>query len=102
MKSAFCLDATLSLVRFIKMKNGSPYDEKSCNGLLKLSMVLTAIAYPFGIFIFSLFYGAIHRGPILDGTYEGYLGLYAHLLIPAVGLVDTCISSRPWNIWHTW
>jgi hypothetical protein len=63
---------------------------------------LTAIAYPFGIFIFSLYYGAIHSGSILDGTYEGYLGLYAHLLIPVVGLVDTCISSRPWNIWHTW
>ena len=103
MTSAFCLDATLSMIRFSKTKNGAPYDEKSCNGkLLKLSMVLTGVAYPYAIFIAFLYYGAIHAGAIFVGTLEGYLGLYAHMLIPALALIDTFISSRPWSIWHSW
>ena len=100
---SFCLDTILVLVRRTvqsKMKTGSPnYEENHWS--LKLSIFLTAVSYPWVLGVTFVFYAALFKWT-WSGTWDDYLNLYAHLLITVIALFDTCISSRPWSLWHSW
>ena len=100
---SFCLDTILVLVRRTvqsKMKTGSPnYEENHWS--LKLSIFLTAVSYPWILGVTFVFYAALFKWT-WNGTWDDYLDLYAHLLITVISLFDTCVSSRPWSLWHSW
>ena len=100
---SFCLDTILVLIRRIvqsKMKTGPTHYEEN-HWSLRLSMFLTAVSYPWVLGVTFVFYAALFKWT-WSGTWDDYLDLYAHLLITVMALMDTCISSRPWSLWHAW
>ena len=69
---------------------------------LKLSIILTVIYYPWVLGVGIMYYSSLHKGPILVLTFESYLGLYVHMFLPILALLDTFISSRPWTLVCVW
>jgi hypothetical protein len=100
---AFCLDTILVLLRYIvqgRMKTGSPHYEENHWGL-KVSMFLTAVSYPWILSVTIVYYAALFTWT-WSGTWDSYLDLHVHLFITVIALLDTCVSSRPWSLWHVW
>ena len=102
---SFCLDAILVLIRHkvqSKMKTYEKrYEVNHCNWSLKISMFLTAISYPWILSVTIVYYAALFKWT-WSGTWDSYLDLYVHLIITVISLLDTCVSSRPWSLWHAW
>ena len=100
---AFCFDTILVLLRYIvqgRMKTGSPHYEENHWGL-KVSMFLTAVSYPWILSVTIVYYAALFTWT-WSGTWDSYLDLHVHLFITVIALLDTCVSSRPWSLWHVW
>lgn len=100
---SFCLDTILVLFRYViqvRMKTGSPHYEENHWGL-KISMFLTAVSYPWILSVTIVYYAALFKWT-WSGTWDSYLDLYVHLIITMISLLDTCVSSRPWSLWHAW
>lgn len=102
---SFCLDAILVLIRHkvqSKMKTYEKrYEVNNCNWSLKISMFLTAISYPWILSVTIVYYAALFKWT-WSGTWDSYLDLHVHLIITVISLLDTCVSSRPWSLWHAW
>ena len=102
---SFCLDAILVLIRHkvqSKMKTYEKrYEVNHCSWSLKISMFLTAISYPWILSVTIVYYAALFKWT-WSGTWDSYLDLYVHLIITVISLLDTCVSSRPWSLWHAW
>ena len=105
---AFNLDAILVLGRYViqqshvSMNKRRPHYE-SCHRTLKLSMGLTATAYPNALFVTVMFWAFLYdySQPFVL-TWHSYVNLAVHLLQSVIVLIDTLVSSRPWRLWHAW
>ena len=102
---ALNLDAILVLMRYFvqnQMKNGYPHYEKS-HFALQVSMVLTAVSYPWVLSVTLVYYSALYNfNEEFVWTWDSYLDLHIHLVITLLALFDTFVSSRPWSLWHAW
>ena len=102
---AITLDAILVLARYFvqaRTRNDKPHYEKS-HFMLQFSMGLTAISYPWVMGVTLVYYSALYdwNQPFIL-CWDRYLDFYVHFIITLLALIDTFISSRPWNLWHAW
>lgn len=120
---AFFLDASLVISRYIVQKTKKPVDlrwrnkieyqdgiemKKPFNYILHISMALTATAYPW-VFCITLIYctywpstATVDNSKSFDGSWDSYHSIIEHLLATVIALMDTFISSRPWNLRQAW
>ncbi len=102
---AITMDAILVLIRYFvqaRTKNGSPHYEKS-HLMLRISMGLTVISYPWVMGVTLAYYSAWYNwSQTFVLHWDRYLDFYVHFIITLLALMDTFISSRPWNLRHIW
>ena len=105
---AFNLDAILVLARYLVQQSNVSINKRhphyeSCHGVLRLSMALTATAYPMALFVTLMFWSFLYNfNEPFELTVGSYVNLAVHLLQTIVALMDTFVSSRPWRLWHAW
>ena len=99
------LDAILVLIRYISQnqtKNGIPHYEEN-HFTLQGSMFLTAVSYPWVLSVTLIYWPALYDwSQEFVWNWDNYLDVYIHLVTTLLALLDTFVSSRPWNLWHSW
>ena len=102
-------DAILVLMRYkvqerLHNKSNFSYDYENCDRfLLKISVALTSVAYPWVLTITVIYYMALFDFSVAFVlTWESYCDIWVHFILTVLAILDTIVSSRPWTLWHTW
>ena len=106
---SFLFDSVLVTLRFMKEKKSIERQRKYGDKLiiprykvfhmgLRISWILSSIAYPVALFITLLYWIVLHKP--LRNPLRIYSNMNLHAIQTIVAISDTLISSRPWKVGH--